>query len=536
MEKRFLVAALLSLGVVFAWGVLFPPAKKPAPAPAVTSAPTTDASVAGAPAASAATSAASTSAVPAAPAPTAPISPELAARRIEGSAEETVTLENALVRLELTNRGARIRSLQLTGYKTDEGTPLDLVGAESGQPLALDLGEKGATDFAATALYRTERLGDDGVRFEAARGPIRIERTYRLLPDGAVDFTALTEGGKASVSVGPGARPISPREAENRVDLGRSMVVMRGGVIERKPEQKFEGTVDVVPGAAFVAIDDFYFVAALAGMPKASFRVEPVPAGEVKKGTHRNLRLASAPADGPISGRLIFAPKELERLRSYGVGLEKAMELGYFELLAKGLLVMLRWFHSFVHNWGLAIILLTLVVRIVLFGFTWKSSMTMKKMQALGPEVEAIKERYRKKKADAESRQKMNQEVMELYNREGVNPATGCLPMLLQLPIFFALFGLLRHAIELRHASFLWLPDLSIQDPYYIMPILMGAAWFVQTLVTPSTADPLQRKIFLAMPIVFTATMLHFASGLTLYWAFSNTLSIAQQWLINRKR
>ncbi|HEY6844013.1 MAG TPA: membrane protein insertase YidC, partial [Thermoanaerobaculia bacterium] len=173
--------------------------------------------------------------------------------------------------------------------------------------------------------------------------------------------------------------------------------------------------------------------------------------------------------------------------------------------------------------------------KIALYPLQHKWMLSMRKMQKLQPKMEAIKARYKKHKSDPEQRQKMNAEVMKLYQQEGINPAGGCLPMLIQLPIFYGFYEMLEHAIELRGAPWaLWIHDLSVKDPTYILPILMTVAMFVQQMITPSTADPQQRRMFLIMPIIFGWIFKEFPSGLTLYWLVQNILTIVQQVITNR--
>lgn len=545
MEKRVLLAAFLSLLVLLLWSFLFP---TPRPKPAATPVTGEVLSAAGTPAPPPIAAATGATAAPA-PAPAAAASGAPAPAAITGTpvlaaAEESIVLENGRARVRLSNHGAAIRSWELVGYKSDGGGPLDLVAPGAPTPLALVFPAKEATEWVASALHRATRVSPSEVVFEAADGKgLRSLRSYELRADGTVDYTVETTGGggAATLTLGPGARPLSREEAKNRFLAVGSAIFRSAGKLERTPAPKLKAPVDLPAGLEFAGLDDAYFVLAVSGGPTTSFRLEPqqVTVGEPKDGkpaeVRDEIRLVVRPGAGPHAGRLIFAPKNLELLREVGYGLEDTLEFGWFGFLAKGFLVALRWIHGWAGNWGIAIILLTIAIRVVLFFVTFKSILTMKKMQLLGPKVEAIKEKHRKKKADPETRAKMNQEMMALYQEEGVNPAAGCLPVVFQIPIFIAFYNLLAHAIELRQAPFaLWLNDLSVRDPYYVVPILMGVAWFIQTLITPATGDPVQRKIFLVLPIVFTITMLNFPAGLTLYWLVSNLMSIAQQVIVNR--
>ncbi|MDH4226010.1 MAG: membrane protein insertase YidC, partial [Deltaproteobacteria bacterium] len=226
--------------------------------------------------------------------------------------------------------------------------------------------------------------------------------------------------------------------------------------------------------------------------------------------------------------KLYMGPKETDELEKFGNRLEESLDLS-LKALSMPLLAMLQWFYGLAGNWGVAIILLTLVVRVVLFPLTYKGMVSMKRLQKLQPKVTALKERLKNDK------DKFGKELMGLYRKHKVNPLNGCLPMLLQIPIFFALYSALMGAIELRHTEFFgWITDLSAKDGLYILPVLMGASMFFQQKMSPPPADALQAKMFQFLPLILTVFMLNFPSGLVLYWTVSNLLSILQQVVINR--
>jgi YidC/Oxa1 family membrane protein insertase len=227
---------------------------------------------------------------------------------------------------------------------------------------------------------------------------------------------------------------------------------------------------------------------------------------------------------------LYIGPKKYTLLKEIGNDLSKSIDFGYFSFLAIPLLNLMNFFYGYVSNYGVAIILLTIVVKIVTFPLTQKSMVSMKRMQMLQPKMTELKEKY------AKDKQKLNQAVMELYKKEGVNPFGGCLPIIIQIPVFFALYKALLVSIELQGAPFmLHITDLSLRDPYFITPILMGVTMFIQQRLSPQTGDPIQQKVFMLMPIIFTFLFLQFQAGLVLYWLTNNVLSIAQQYLINKK-
>lgn len=231
-------------------------------------------------------------------------------------------------------------------------------------------------------------------------------------------------------------------------------------------------------------------------------------------------------------------PKVRSELMAVSDQLVKSIDLGFFSIIAKGLVWLLEFFHQYVSNWGVCIILLTVLIKIVFWPLTAKSFASMEKMKELQPMMLAIREKYK------DNREQMNKEVMALYRTYKVNPASGCVPILIQMPVFFGLYQALLTSIALRHASFityfpgtdvLWLADLSAKDPLYITPIIMGISMFVMQRMSPPPADPMQQKIMLFLPLIFTVLFINFPAGLVIYWLGNNILQILQQWLMMRK-
>lgn len=231
-------------------------------------------------------------------------------------------------------------------------------------------------------------------------------------------------------------------------------------------------------------------------------------------------------------------PKDRTLMQAASVQLAKSIDLGLFSIIAKGLLWLLEHIQQYVHNWGVAIIILTFIIKGVFWPLTAKSYASMEKMKQLQPMMTALREKYK------DNREQMNREVMSLYKTYGVNPASGCVPILIQLPVFFGLYQALLTSLALRHASFItylpgthiiWLADLSARDPLYITPLIMGLTMFIQQKMSPPPADPMQRKIMMFLPLIFTILFLNFPAGLVIYWLFNNILSILQQWLMMRK-
>ncbi|MDX1512184.1 MAG: membrane protein insertase YidC [Gammaproteobacteria bacterium] len=227
---------------------------------------------------------------------------------------------------------------------------------------------------------------------------------------------------------------------------------------------------------------------------------------------------------------LYVGPKIQELMQDVAPNLERTVDYGWLWLIAEPLFWLLQWIHGFVGNWGWSIIILTIIIKLAFFHLSATSYKSMARMRKVQPRIIAIRERY------SSDKQRMNQAMMELYKKEKINPLGGCFPILVQIPVFIALYWVLLESVELRQAPFtLWLDDLSVHDPYFVLPVLMGATMFVQQKLNPAPPDPMQAKIMMALPFVFTFFFLFFPSGLVLYWFVNNLLSIAQQWVITKK-
>jgi YidC/Oxa1 family membrane protein insertase len=249
----------------------------------------------------------------------------------------------------------------------------------------------------------------------------------------------------------------------------------------------------------------------------------------------RNFVAYSVRVPGAANLPYYIGPKDFDVLRLVDAELVRAIDFGIFAWLVVPLLQALKWLNGYIGNYGWSIIALTVLINLVIFPLRHRSMVSMRKMQALQPEQKAIQERYAKLKITDPDRQKMNQELMALYKQRGVNPASGCVPMLLTLPVLIAFYAMLSAAIELRGAPFFgWIQDLSRHDPYFIWPLLMGGTMFWQQKLTPTTADPVQAKIFMFMPVMITVISLWFPAGLVIYWLASNLMAIGQQTVTNR--
>ena len=281
----------------------------------------------------------------------------------------------------------------------------------------------------------------------------------------------------------------------------------------------------------WIAMIQHYFVSAW--LPKAGVEREyftskvgdnlytagvVVPVGTIAPG-------ASATVDVPV----YIGPQETDKLQKVAPGLDLVVDYGWLTILAAPLFWLLKWIHGIVGNWGWAIVILTVLIKLVFYPLNAKAGRSMAQMKVLAPKMEKLKELY------GDDRQKLNQAMMELYRTEKINPLGGCLPIVVQIPVFIALYWVLLASIELRHAPWWgWIQDLSAPDPFFILPVIYAVSMFVQTKLNPQPADPVQARIMLAMPIVFSIFFLFFPAGLVLYWVVQNLLSIVQQWHINR--
>jgi len=593
MEKRVLVAVVLSLLVLLVWGKFFAP-KPPAPAATPgTSVPAAnpDASPSVPP-----------SVVPAEVAPAVVPASPLAAAPVAESEEREEVLENEFVRLAFTNRGARLASIRLKKHLDYDGKPLELVPdfVSDARPFDLELpSDPAIQNEVRSGLFAVEREGT-ALHFAYGNERVRVLRTFTLervfLQVGIEVHTALPTPWR--LALGPGLRPLHEREAGNRFLLPGGLAYLLNGKVSRLSPLKLKEPQEVpLAGVVFAGLEDNYFAAVL--FPKEgldriqvqtrrdTFRSDtltsPFKADSLPEGLRARVRwdepsrtlavqgavtpdeeaaLAAAcgserdikrlrrilakesiqmelhfPATGSSAAFTAYlGAKDYDFLKKESPQLAAMVDLGWFSFIARPLLWSLKAIHSLIPNWGVAIILLTVLLRVLLYPVNHKQMVSMKKMQDIQPKAEAIKRKYKKSAKDMDERNKMNQEIMALYKEEGVNPMGGCLPLLIQIPILWAFYNLLSAAIELRNAPFmLWITDLSAKDPWFITPILMGAAMFLQQAMTPSTGTDAQKKIFLLMPVLFTWMFLSFPSGLVLYWLVNNLLQILQMHLYQRR-
>lgn len=226
-----------------------------------------------------------------------------------------------------------------------------------------------------------------------------------------------------------------------------------------------------------------------------------------------------------------IGPKDYETLHSINPELTDVIEYGWFTFIANPVFLLLKWIYDYIGNWGWSIVILTILTRVVLYPLTYKGMVSMQKLKDLAPKIKELQEKHKG------NPQKSSAAMMELYKKHGANPMGGCLPLLLQIPVFFAVYRVLMNAIELKGAEWiLWIEDLSVMDPYFVLPVLMGATMYIQQVITPNTmTDPMQQKIFKFLPVIFTFFFITFPAGLTLYWFVNNSFSVVQQWYVNKK-
>jgi YidC/Oxa1 family membrane protein insertase len=424
-------------------------------------------------------------------------------------------------------------------HTDDEGKPLEMIRQlppPAPRPLSLEFpSDPAATSLAASALYNIEIVSSRAVRMRYADDRLAVTKEFRVGDGYLCDLQVSVVGPAYLLSVGAGLRNPTDQELANRYVMPAIAIVRTPGGFERPPSAKLDKPRTwPLAERGFAGIEDNYFLAALIPQGPSTVQVAPVPTKD-PTGKPAVAPAVAISGSGQLLARAYFGPKDVEILESLNLGLEKTVDFGWYGILARPLLWLVKRAYTWFGNYGVAILVVTLLIRALLFPLTYKSYASMKKMQKLAPKMNAIRDKYKKARTDPASRQKMNEELMRLYQTEGYNPMSGCLPVVLQLPILVAFYNVLRFAVELRHAPFaLWIRDLSAVDHTYVLLILMIVSMYVQQAMTPTTADPTQKKIFMAMPLVWGIFFKDMPSGLVLYWLFSNMLTILQQVIINR--
>ncbi|BDV41081.1 membrane protein insertase YidC [Geotalea uraniireducens] len=523
MEKRAFLAVMLSIAFIYAYSAFFQPKK-----PVVATADKVPAQ-------------AQLSSVR----PVASAQALASAVKAPAAKDEEVSVDTPVYSAVFSTRGASLKRLVLKNYRETadpRGKNVSLVNESSPDEftLATKAGGFGA-DQAALYVPSTQSLSVSGGEnkqlsfvwtspagvtitktFTFHGGKYGINLDYRVANTGAAPATGVIQTMMTF--------PFPPQGKESRFDIHGPVSFAQEKLLTEKvkdlaTQQKnyqapeWSGYADKYFLSAMVTVNGSISSVAIGSTPRGYFdSIFSSPAISLPAGEARTLAY-----------RLYFGPKDLEILKAQGNNLERAIDLGWFAVLAKPLLHTLKFFYRYTGNYGLAIIIITVIIKILFYPLTHASYKSMKEMQKLQPKMNQLREKYKN------DREAMNKAMMELYQTHKVNPLGGCLPMIVQIPVFFALYKALMYSIELRHAPFFfWIQDLSAKDPYYVTPIIMGVTMVIQQKMTPSQMDPTQQKMMMALPVVFTFMFLNFPSGLVLYWLVNNILTITQQYFINK--
>jgi YidC/Oxa1 family membrane protein insertase len=541
MERRVLLSIFLAFLVLYVWQALF---VKPVPKP--TGASAAGAAPAGAPPAAVATP-------PSAPPKAAPQPPaEPAAATVVGeTTERDVRVETRDVLAVFTNRGARIKSWRLKHFLDPAKQPLELVATALADshplPFSLKTPDDRTTATINSALYRVagapaapaESAVDLTFEYRDSAG-LRVAKRFHLDPSGyVIGFDASVSNAErqqpVAIEWGPAVGDIS---AASRYITAPEGLTFANGSVQRLAPKDIAKQATYDSDFRYAGVDDHYFitVALFPGPSKITYQPVGVPPPPNTKEQARTLVAYSLEPAKSEGLRFFFGPKDFDVLAAIDRDLVRAIDFGWFSVLVVPLLRSLKWVNGYVGNYGWSIVILTIMINAIMFPLRHKSVVSMRKMQEIQPEVKAIQDRYAKLKTTDPAKQKMNQELMTLYKERGVNPASGCVPMLLTFPVLYAFYALLSKSIELRGAPFgFWIHDLSMPDPLFITPVLMGVSqlWMQRMTPTPAGSDPAQQKMMMFMPVMFTFFFLWAPAGLAIYYAVSNIWGIGQQYLTN---
>jgi YidC/Oxa1 family membrane protein insertase len=433
-------------------------------------------------------------------------------------------------KVTLSSRGGVVKSYLLTHYKDSKGQPMELVG-EDGYFRYYVTGDDSLSQALNSSVYHY-RIAEEGkgkrITFllKFPKGGLFLEKSFVFYPDYRIDVLV-----KANISdnrrlkglvLGP---QIAPKDSKSRYSFSGPLVFDGKKAIEVKLKKQKHA---IYSGFVWTSLQSLYFTASVIPKVTTEALIWKVPDGKNEKHKRKQYNLALLSKGTDLSGWVFMGPKDYSLLKSYGVGLEENIRFGMFKIIAIPALEILKFIYHYVGNYGWAIILLTIVIKLLFHPLTVKGYKSMNRMQELQPYMKQLKKTYKDDSAA------LNREMMALYKKHKVNPMGGCLPLLLQIPVFFALYKVLMVAIELRHAPFIfWIADLSAKDPYYITPVLMGLTMFLQQKMTPM-GDPTQAKMMLLMPVVLTFLFLNFPSGLVVYFLVNNIITIGEQLMIKK--
>jgi YidC/Oxa1 family membrane protein insertase len=449
----------------------------------------------------------------------------VASDAVTSNREQFVKVETDLFSAVLSTRGGTLSSFHLKKYKNKEGMPLSVL-EDRGIYRALSIGSD--NDFALSNQLFSLQGNDLRLTSEGSEGSVsfiyeteeyRVKRTYTFRA-GTYGFDLVDNvEGLPSYSITLGT-DLGMNALEDRYAHIGPVVLIEADRKEFTP-RKLKEAKSFTGNFKWIALEDKYFFSALIPQDQMAradvWKYQDVPA----------ISFTARP--GEHAFYVFVGPKRRYELMALNKGLEHIVDYGFFSVIAVPLFWLLKQLFAYTGNYGWSIVLLTIIIRIPFLPLVGKGQRSMKRMQLVQPKVKELREKY-KKQPD-----KLNKEVMNLYKKYKVNPIGGCLPLVLQIPVFFALYKVLLFAIELRDAHWLlWILDLSSKDPYYVLPIVMGATMFLQQKLSPAAGDPKQQKIMQLMPIFFTFLFLNFPSGLVLYWLVNNILAIIQQYFINK--
>jgi YidC/Oxa1 family membrane protein insertase len=488
-------------------------------------------------------------------APTIATTPTVNLGAIEG-AEKFVLKSDVLV-LGISANGANVIDAKLLKSLTAENTPIELFQFTSSHKYfarsgLISLNNNDLPNH--TSTFKLIQSGKDGsgrpfVTLASERNGVKLEKTFTLNPGSYVvevdhRITQLSANSTPLVLYTELVRDGSQEQKIGPFDGAFSASTFTGPAVYTNKEKfnKLEFTeidknkitipTQVAAGdPGWIAMVQHYFAGAW--IPGDKF-ARDIYAGKIDNGLYRigmqtPLGVVAPGSSIVEKSRLFVGPQEESVLETIAPGFELLKDYGYLTILAKPIFWLLEKIHGYVGNWGWAIILLTILIKLVFFPLSAASYKSMARMKDVQPRLMAMREQYKGEP------QRLNQAMMEMYRKEKINPLGGCLPVVVQIPVFIALYWVLLSSVEMRGAPWvLWIHDLSVPDPYYILPVIMAASMFVQTKLNPTPPDPIQAKVMMYMPIVFSVMFFFFPAGLVLYWVVNNLLSIAQQWQINQ--
>jgi len=487
-----------------------------------------------------------------APAPT-PETPVIAKPVVatQGDQEKSILIDTSLYHAVISTRGAVLTSFRLKKYQDDHGQPLEMVPQESNtmRPLELQFDDKQLSQIANQSIYSVAPQSvsvsgnhSAGLQFSFSDGRYFFQKNFVFRGDSylmSLEVTARQseQNIPLRISWAPGIETVQSYSKPTFLTPSRALVNSGEKVehlVAKDDYKKIGSTVK------WSGVENNYFLAIFIPETSDTSRL-PMDAylqkvTDDKKQPHNISVIVAEQRAEPLKLTMFVGPKDYILLGELGMDLKNAVDFGFFAPITRALFFTLRKMYTFTRNYGLAIVLITILIKLIFTPFTQMSFASMKKMQQMQPELKKIQDKYAKMKADDPRKQTMNTEIMGLHKRYGVNPLGGCLPMLLQMPVLFAFYKLLGNAIELRGAPFgLWLQDLSRPDPYFVTPIIMGVTMLLQQRMTPST-DPMQKNMMYIMPVMFTYISLNLPSGLVVYWLLSNALAIAHQTYFQQKQ